>query len=171
MRTHKRKDSNRQNHCKIQQHIVSLILDNGNTLASDMSCEVQEMMYFAAESEDHDIVLDMRQFGNRGQLNCFSHFSMLLNRFWKMKGLLHSVSVAMMIDLTLLQLQAGARLAFTNFNANGYAPPFISISNLKERVIASGLLPEDCCIPSDCTLTLAFWPSNPMHKVAQKYTG
>ena len=171
VRTHKRKDSNRQNYCKIQQHIVALILDDGSTLASDMSCEVQEMIYFAAEKEDHDIVLDMRQFGNCGASELFQPFFNATKQVLENEGFVAVCERRHDDRPHLAAVTGGARGAGTNFNGNGYAPPFISISNLKERVIASGLLPEDCCIPSDSTLALAFWPSNPTHKVAQKYTG
>ena len=62
------------NSSKIDQYMVSLILDDESKMASDLSVEVQDMIYFAAESEDHDIVLDMRQLGNRGASDLFSPF-------------------------------------------------------------------------------------------------
>ena len=62
------------NSSKIDQYIVSLILGDESKMASDLSVEMQDMIYFAVESEDHDILLDMWKLGNRGASDLFTPF-------------------------------------------------------------------------------------------------
>ena len=106
-------------------------------MASELDGEMCELLTFAAQSEDHAIVLDLRKLGNRGRSETFSPFFEAARKLLEAEGFI-AVSERRHGEIPhLAAIIGGAQGAAGHKkgeNTNGCAPPFISIRNLKDRV-------------------------------------
>ena len=150
--TNKRKRTG--NGSKISHHLVSLILGDDSAAMHELSAGMFEMVEFAAECEDIDIVLDLRSLGNNMNSTRFDAFFDAVNKYLIQEGYtsVHDRRHGTVPTLAAVTggKQGAARIAATvqqqhtglalERNKNGYAPPFISVQDLSRKVVESGLL-------------------------------
>jgi hypothetical protein len=82
--TNKRKRTG--NGSKISHHLVSLILGDDSAAMHELSAGMFEMVEFAAECEDIDIVLDLRSLGNNMNSTRFDAFFDAVNKYLIQEG-------------------------------------------------------------------------------------
>lgn len=124
----------------IYQHLT------GDKTATDIDPVKRELVEFALESRDPDLILDFRIVNGRPEKD-FSEFWEKLNHVLDPRTLAHS----------------------RRREKIGYLPPAVSIRSLIEK--AKALCSKDADIPSHSTVAFQFLPFNLFTEAAKRYTG
>ena len=113
-----------------------MILGDDSAAMNELSSEMHEMVEFAAQSEDADLVLDLRAMGNNSNSTYFDAFFDATQRCLVSKGFIceHDRRHDVIPHLAAATGWQQALGMLKNCTANGYAPPFISIRDLSRKL-------------------------------------